>query len=137
MKKVFFTTFILVCSVVFVSCKKETETPPTKTELLTDGAWTGVKSEYYEDNILIDTELIPDDVFDFKSNGTMDYYYESDLEGVFNWSFNNNETVIIIDFGDGGLIQYDIETLSNSVFTFSETYIDDGVEARAVIYLGR
>ena len=133
-----FLIALLVSTIILDSCKKDEPTPePTKSELLTNGNWTGIKAESYDDNILVSTEIITEDVFEFKTDGSGIHYYQGAVDELFQWSFNTDKTSMYIDYGNGDIWSLEIEALTQTQLTLSDTEEYNGVEYKDLIYLGR
>lgn len=139
MKKVsiLFLVAILFSTLTISSCKKDDPEPepPTKTELLTDGIWEGVKLEEYTNGALEYTELIPETSWEFKSNKTGTTYYQGAQEDIFTWDFNSDESKLILEFTSDWIM--DIETLTDKSLVLSETYAPDDVTYKDVLTFKR
>lgn len=113
------------------SCKKDDE--PTKTELLTDGIWKGVKLDEYHDNELFETSSIAGLQFNFRTDYTTILVIDNEEE-TGTWDFLNNETQIYVTVnginGNPTLnTTYEIETLTEAslILSFEDWIDDDGL----------
>ena len=135
---IFFSIVFAFAILTFGSCKKDEPTPePTKSELLTSGNWTGIRAESYEENILESTEIINEDVFEFNTNGSGSHYYQGSVDETFQWSFNVDKSTIYFDFGNSDIWAVNIDQLTSTKLTLSETYDIQGIEYKDIYYFGK
>lgn len=88
----------LLITLSLISCKKDEDSPKTKTDLLTESIWIF-------DNQMHDTNnnSKPDDEkgntknlkLNFKVDGTLEYILDNDIQD-FTWSFDSSESIIKI-----------------------------------------
>lgn len=143
---------ILISSVVFFSCKKNTVTVATKTELITKGAWK------YDDagadldkngtiELSISAQLKPcmmDNTISFSANGTgtvdegaLKCDAASPQTLPVTWSFSNNENSL--NLGGAGVLgiggQFKIVTLTETQLSLSKDTTYQGAPVAFVVQL--
>ena len=136
MKKYFFTlsAFVFLMSIVIVSCKKEDNTPPpkTKTENISSNSWKFSSAVAAGSDISNNPSIscIKDDAVTFQSNGNGTVtegliVCNPTTAGNFTWSFQNNETQLMMSAGlfPGGSGLFNLVSLNETTLVVSQDVI--------------
>ncbi len=108
---------IISLTITISSCEKD-EDEPTKKEILSDGMWTGISIISYIDGVLDETISITDYKFDFKTDGSLDFFVSNILEETGTWSINSDNTIITA-YIEGETMLWSINTLVDESLVFS------------------
>lgn len=133
----------LLITLSLISCKKDEDSPKTKTDLLTESTWIF-------DNQMLDVNYNskPDDEkgntkdlrLNFKTDGTLEYTLDNEIQDL-TWAFESDESIIEIN---GLLIENIISSetkyqlliyqLNASNLIFQSTTVDNPEQLRFEIY---
>ena len=135
MKKLILLVPILL---LLMGCSSEEEDVQPTTYTIV-GKWKHIKVEYYENNLLVETEIaehFPNcpNFVEFKSNNTFEAVYfdelcTSDIEESGTYIFTNN---VLSTTSSGETYNLDVTTLSENELVLEEEYAEDGINIREV-----
>lgn len=121
--------FLFLMAGIFSSCKKEAcecpEDEPTAMELLTDGAWTYVKDETYQNGTLVSQNTFHCDEIEFTKSGNYYIYYHGRLDRYGTYTLTAGDPPHLITHSNGNDYDHVIEVLEKNKLQY--TYSNDTI----------
>ncbi len=123
MKKLVIILIILTGLSLHSCKKKERNSEPTKTDLLTRENWTFVEIQIYMNENHMGTNTYGSTI-DFKADGTFEEYFNGNHTGSGTWEFRANETKFYCQ-QLLGTSEWEIDTLTDGDFILILEYQDN------------
>lgn len=138
MKKILLFPFLFLLA----GCPSDDEIIPSNAEII--GKWKHERIEYYENNILVETEIVEHisncpSYVEFKNDNTFQSIYffdncEMDIEEQGTYSISNS---LLSTSADGETYQYNVNILTNDELRISDSYNEEGIAIKEVSYFSK